>query len=322
MLSSNKLSHLFLVLLLSASVVMQGCSYIPWIGEDEEDIAFEDDFGDEDGDFGIEGDGGGGGGSDEGDFFAEEDGEFLNVDEEFSNPAQSTAKNELKGDVENLQSQQGALAGKVRQMEEMLKTLEPKISATEQRLQGSLAAARGKTEFLEPEVEQLKKQVAALNAEIARLKDIEAKAAAAAVAKKEEVKKKRTVRRRRATPIPPEYSRALAAYRAKNYDESILLFQSLSVSNPPVSLRDNIAFWIGSNYLQLEMFDDAIKQFEMVLNKYPRGNKTHDSHYMLGLSYHKMGQSSKAVEILQAALKANPSAEVRGKIQKTLNEIR
>ncbi|PIQ99259.1 MAG: hypothetical protein COV66_13665 [Nitrospinae bacterium CG11_big_fil_rev_8_21_14_0_20_45_15] len=318
MLLSNKLPHLFLVLLLSSSVFMQGCSYIPWLkGSQEEDIAFEDDFGTEDGEF-ADKEGGKGG---EDDFFGETEGEFLNVDEQFPNPAQETAKSELKGDVENLQSQQGALAGKVRQMEEMLKTLEPKISATEQRLQGSLAAAKGKTEFLEPEVEQLKKQVAALNAEIARLKEIEAKEAAAMVAKKEEVKKKRTMRRK-ASPVPPEYSRALAAYRAKNYDESILLFQSLSVSNPPANLQDNIAFWIGSNYVQLEMFDDAIKQFEMVLNKFSRGNKVHDSRYMLALSYHKMGQSSKAVEILQSALKSKPNQEVRVKMEKMLNEIR
>jgi len=211
---SKKLSPLLIVLLLSTSVVIQGCSYIPWIGQDEEDIAFEDDFADE-GDFAEE-EGGKGGGGSEDDFFADEDGdgEFLNVDEEFPNPAQETAKNELKGDVESLQSQQGALAGKVRQMEEMLKTLEPKISATEHRLQGSLAAAQGKTEFLEPEVEQLKKQVGSINAEIGRIREFQSKLAADAETRKKEVKKKRTMRRR-ARPTPPEYSRALAAYRAK-----------------------------------------------------------------------------------------------------------
>jgi TolA-binding protein len=100
-----------------------------------------------------------------------------------------------------------------------------------------------------------------------------------------------------------------------------LLFQNLALSNAPNSLRDNIAFWIGSNYLALEMFDDAILQFETVLNKYPRGNKVHDSRYMLGVSYSKKGETSRAIEVLEGALKRNPTPEVRGKILAQLNRI-
>ena len=100
-----------------------------------------------------------------------------------------------------------------------------------------------------------------------------------------------------------------------------MLFQNLALNNPPNHLKDNIDFWIGSNYLALEMYDDAILQFETVLNKYPRGNKVHDSRYMLGVSYSKKGETSRAIEILEGALKRNPSAEVRGKILAQLNAI-
>ena len=69
------------------------------------------------------------------------------------------------------------------------------------------------------------------------------------------------------------------------------------------------------------MFDDAILQFETVLNKYPRGNKVHDSRYMLGVAYSKKGETSRAIEILEGALQRNPTAEVRGKILAQLNQI-
>jgi TolA-binding protein len=134
-------------------------------------------------------------------------------------------------------------------------------------------------------------------------------------------KMSRTKRHRSKAKTPPEYNKALSAYRSRNYDESILLFQNLALSNPPNSLKDNIAFWIGSNYLALEMFDDAILQYETVLNKYPRGNKVHDSRYMLGVSYSKKGETSRAIEVLEGALKKNPTAEVRGKILAQLNSI-
>ena len=69
------------------------------------------------------------------------------------------------------------------------------------------------------------------------------------------------------------------------------------------------------------MYDDAIKHFETVLNEFPSGNKAHDSRYMLGVSYHRMGDNSRAMDVLQSALKFNPTAEVRSKIQRELSQI-
>ena len=90
---------------------------------------------------------------------------------------------------------------------------------------------------------------------------------------------------------------------------------------PPERLKDNIEFWIGSNYVKLEMYDDAITQFEKVINSYPYGNKVHDSRFMLGRVYSLKGETSKAVDILQSALKNSPPAEVRAKISKQLIDI-
>ena len=74
--------------------------------------------------------------------------------------------------------------------------------------------------------------------------------------------------------------------------------------------------------MALEMYDDAILQFETVLNKYPRGNKVHDSRFMIGVTYSKMGETSKAIEVLKDALKRNPTNEVRAKIMAQLNNIK
>ncbi len=325
--SANIFSRLLLLVVLTFSLIFSGCSYLPWAGEDEDDLAFEEDFPfeseDDEMDFGdgkrerrdrrVD--------SAEDDFFAE-DSEFSNIDESedgfmegdpdgFASVDQRTDKNELKGDVESLQSQQEALISKVRELEEILSTLEPKITAASERLEGSVSSVTDSSDFLEPEVEDLKAQVARLNEEITRIKMQKTRSAPAP---------KRRMRRA-AVKTPPEYDKALNAYRSKNYDESILLFQNLALSNPPNKLKDNIAFWIGTNYVALEMYDDAVLQFETVLNKYPRGNKVHDSRYMLGLTYSKKGETSRAVEILEGALKKNPPSEVRGKILAQLNQI-
>ena len=281
--------HLFLVFLLATPLILNGCSYIPWIGDDEEDLAFEEDFP-------FEEERGRG---QEDDFFGGASGGFEDID-------QQNDGNALQGDVVALQTQQEVLVAKVRELEEGLGTLEPKVDATQERLEGSLSAISGTSEFLEPEVEELKLQIARLKDDIVHIQSR---------------KTENRVHRARVPSTPPEYNLALSAYRSGKYDESILMFQDLATGNPPRSLKDNIEFWIGSNYVKLELYDDAIRQFQTVINSYPNGNKTHDSRYMLGVSYYRSGESSRAVEILEAALRRNPPSEVRGKITKQLNEI-
>jgi len=299
--------RLFLTLIIAGSVFLGGCSYIPWVGNDDDDLAFEEDFPFEDGEQAFEGS--------EDDFFEEgeniADDEFaLDEDDDFASVDQRTDKNELKGDVGTLQTQQEALISKVRELEEVLSSLGPKINATQEQLEGSLSAVSGQSEYLEPEVEELKLQVARLNDEISRLKTVKASNSRA-----------RKISRRKNTSTPPQYNQALSSYRAGNYDESILQFQSFALASPPERLKDNIAYWIGSNYVKLEMYDDAITQFETVVNSYPRGNKVHDSRFMLGRTYSLKGETSRAVEILQSALNNNPPTEVRQKILKKLNDI-
>ncbi len=306
----NYLFRLFAVFLVLTPLVLGGCSYLPWIGDDdEEDLAFEEDFPFED-----EQPAKNARGSAEDDFFAEDGALIEGGGGDFSSTEQSADSSALKGDVESLQSQQEALISKVRELEEILLTLEPKVSAAQERLEGSLASASGQSQFLEPEVEELKLKVNHLNEEINRLKMAKASGSMARP-------------RSNASPIrqskgtPSQYNKALGAYQSGNYDESILLFQNFALSNPPGHLKDNILFWIGSNYVKLEMYDNAIIQFDTVLNQFPNGNKAHDSRLMLGVSYFKKGDSSRAIEVLETALKYNPPSDVKGKIMAQLSEI-
>ena len=321
-------TRLALIIFLSFPLFLSSCSYLPWAGDDEDDLAFEEDFPFEDEEFVDEGRRRGKkasrGSSSDDDFFTEDksfsdsggmesDDGFADDDPDgFTSVNQQTERVEIKGDVENLQTQQETLISKVRELEEVLNSLEPKIdAATEQIAVGASSSATDSVNFLEPEVEDLKAQMVQLNEEISLLK----------MQKLHSPKKNQSKMRSARIKTPPEYDQALSAYRNKDSDGSILLFQNLALSNPPNHLKDNIEFWIGCNYVALEMYDDAILQFETVLNKYPRGNKVHDSRYMIGVSYSKMGETSKAIEVLEDALKRNPPNEVRAKIAAQLNHI-
>jgi len=312
-------ARLTLIIFLSFPLLLSGCSYLPWADDDEDDIAFEEDFPFEDEEFVDEGRRRGRKASREkssdDDFFGEDESfsnsDGMEGDDGFADDDSQTDRVELKGDVENLQTQQETLIGKVRELEEVLNTLEPKIDAATEQIETGTFSATDSVNFLEPEVEDLKAQIAQLNEEISLIK----------TQKSHAPKINQSKMRRAKMTTPPEYDKALSAYRNKDHDGSILLFQNLALSNPPNHLKDNIEFWIGSNYVALEMYDDAIIQFETVLNKYPRGNKVHDSRYMIGVSYSKMGETSRAIEVLEDALKRNPTNEVRAKILAQLNHI-
>ena len=322
------LARCVLITFLLFPLFLSGCSYLPWAGDDEDDLAFEEDFPFEDEEFV---------GEDrkrdkkarrenssDDDFFGKDDsfsdsdgmaGEDGFADDEsdgFGSVNSQEDRVALEGDVENLQTQQETLISKVRELEEVLNTLEPKIDAATEQIEVGASSDTESVNFLEPEVEDLKAQVAQLNEEISLIK----------TQKSHSPKMSQSKMRRAKISTPPEYDKALSAYRKKDHDGSILLFQNLALSNPPNHLLDNIEFWIGSNYVALEMYDDAILQFETVLNKYPRGNKVHDSRFMIGVTYSKMGETSKAIEVLKDALKRNPTNEVRAKIMAQLNNIK
>ncbi len=304
--------RLFILVLMLFTVSFSGCSYLPWGGDDEEDLAFEDDalFEEE---AGFENQGQGGGSED--DFFADEGGGGR--DGGFASVEPSVEVNEVKQNVESLQQQQVALIGRVRELDEQLRSLEPRVDATQQRLEGSLSTMSEKSEFLEPEVDDLRNQIAKLNEEITVLKAEQVKIQSAP--------KVRAPARRRSgrggMRIPQEYKDALAAYKRSDYNNSILLFQNYATKNPPVHLQDNIAFWIGTNYYKLKMFDDAIRMFQTVESQFPRGNKVHDSRYMLGSCYLAQGDRARASDVLEAALRGNPPRDVRAKIEKKLGEL-
>ena len=241
----------------------------------------------------------------------------------FASVDQKTDKEELKVDVAVLQSQQEDLMFRVQELQKIVNNLEPRLTATQERVDASLTTGSGSPK-VSAEIQSLKSEILRLNSEIATLKKTPPLKKTRAPSKQARVVQKTPPMRRhlKHSKTPKEYNQALAAYKAGKYDESILLFQEMSLGNPPQNLKDNIVFWIGSNYLKLDMHDDAIKQFQTVLAQFPGSNKVHDSRYLLGVCYQKKGDTGRALDALEVALKSNPPSEVRQKIEKQLMEIK
>ncbi|NIQ03476.1 MAG: tetratricopeptide repeat protein [Nitrospinaceae bacterium] len=236
-------------------------------------------------------------------------GGFVSID-------QKGDRNELKGDLASLRDQQAELMARVQELQKIVSNLEPRLTATQTRLEGDLSQGGGSQQLIK-EIETLKEEIVRLKNEVAILKN------APRTKHAKILRKTRPLKPVKSSPKAPEaYNKAIAAYKAGRYDESILLLQDLNGQNPPRDLRDNIHFWMGSNYMKLDMYDDAINHFQTILKKYPQGNKIHDARFMLGVCYQKKGDTGRALDVLDVALKSNPPSEVRKKIEKQLMEIK
>ncbi|MGP0564663.1 MULTISPECIES: tetratricopeptide repeat protein [unclassified Nitrospina] len=236
----------------------------------------------------------------------------------FDSIDQKTDIEEMKVDIQILQSQQEALIQRVKELQTVIQDMEPRLTATQERLETNLNMTAQQTMGLAPAIETLKQQIDALGTEIQSMKD----AGPMTQAKLTPRKGPAIMKKATAYKIPQEYTQALNAYRSGQYDESIMMFQEYRLKNPPADLQDNIIFWLGNNYYQLGRFDEAISHFEIVLTQYPQGNKVHDSRFMMGVTLHKMGDTGRALDTLEKALQMNPPSEVRDKIERHLMEIK
>lgn len=236
----------------------------------------------------------------------------------FDSIDQKSDVEEMKVDIQILQSQQEALIQRVKELQAVIQDMEPRLMATQERLENNLSMAAGQTESLIPEIESLKQNINKLSEEITALKD----SGGIQQAKLAPRKNRKATAKATAYKTPEEYNKALDAYRKGNYDESIMLFQEYRLKNPPENLKDNVIFWLGNNYYQLGRYDEALSHFEMVLNQYPHGNKVHDSRFMMGVTLQKMGDTGRALDVLEKALQANPPSDVRKKIEAQLREIK
>lgn len=212
---------------------------------------------------------------------------------------------ELQEEVIVLRSQQESAELKIEELENTISSLVPRMREMEEEKQEDSVSSQ---------IEELKSTVESFEAEIERLEDD--------VAKMEfEMKLRNRPRAVSKKGVRKDYDEAIRLYNIKQYKESLYLFGKLDNSRTPIDLRDNVYFWMGQCYFMLEDFDNATEKFNVVTERYKKGNKFFDAMYMLGVSYNKLGEKSKALNQLEKALNDGPPFEIRKKIEGEIKEI-
>jgi tol-pal system protein YbgF len=101
----------------------------------------------------------------------------------------------------------------------------------------------------------------------------------------------RPVREGRAAPL---YRKALALYKAGDYERSRSGFQEFLERFPRHSLSDNARYWIGECWYAQGQYREAGVAFRAVLVDYNDSNKFPDAFFKLGLCHHLRGDETAA----------------------------
>ncbi len=165
-------------------------------------------------------------------------------------------------------------------MQGLLKT-EADMQVKLQDLGGQIEALQAKLEDTNYRLSQLSQQIAATNQELKSFRNQPAAAAGRAGSTMLGAPPPQPPAR----PPAPEggggagidpkslYDAAYNDYLKGNFDLAMREFQEYLANFPATDLSDNAAYWIGESYYRQRRFRQAIDQFDVVLNRYPKGDK-------------------------------------------------
>ena len=275
----------FITFIFIISISFSGCAWLPFWGDEEEEVELESEF------------------------------------EEFEE-AKPEEMEELKANLQTLQSHQEESQVKLEELEDTVSSLFPRVSEIEEMQGEGSGEGSGEGAANSAEIEELKDTIHKLQSQIGDLKDnINEMEFEAELRTTSPPPPQRVARGASRGGARRGYDKALRLFNIKQYKESLRLFKSLDNRRTPTSYRDNVVFWIGVCYLRMEDYEKAIEKFNVVIDDYGSGNKVIDSMYLTGVAYNALGEKNKALDYLEQALKNGPSADLRRKIKTKIREI-
>jgi len=103
------------------------------------------------------------------------------------------------------------------------------------------------------------------------------------------------------------YSKAYSTFKRGEYSLAKKEFRNFLKEFPDTEYSDNAQFWIGQCYYFEGKYEEAIVEYERVIQNYPKGNKVPNAFLRQALSFLKLGDQSSAKLLLQRVIKDYPN---------------
>jgi tol-pal system protein YbgF len=117
------------------------------------------------------------------------------------------------------------------------------------------------------------------------------------------------------------YRNAYNDYLRGSYDLAILGFRQYLESFGGTDLADNASYWIGESYYRQRKFQDAIREFDLVVSQYPNSDKVPSALLRKGYAFLELGEQSKGVVQLQNVIRRYPRSDEANLARQQLSSL-
>jgi tol-pal system protein YbgF len=115
------------------------------------------------------------------------------------------------------------------------------------------------------------------------------------------------------------YKVALAKHNAGEYKGSRELFEKMLREKPDSKLASNAVFWLGEGFYKEKSYEEALRRYTNVVEKYPDSNKRCSSLLKIAIVLEELGEKQKAQPFYAEVTKScadTPEAQEAAKRQK------
>jgi len=129
-------------------------------------------------------------------------------------------------------------------------------------------------------------------------------------------------------PVPggsdrDNYQAAFELLKEQRYEPAAMAFQQFLVAYGDSELADNAQYWLAESHYVTQKFDEALTEFEVVINDYPRSRKVPDALLKMGYCNYELKRwdSSRAsLARVQAEYPETTAARLAGQRLKRMEE--
>jgi tol-pal system protein YbgF len=193
---------------------------------------------------------------------------------------------------------------------------ESRADGAEARLSSLGATVKG----LESSVRGIETTVGGLAGHVARLEAAPPPAPAPAPAAVE------AATPRPARPVAPPltaeqlFARAMSQFRNGELGQAILDFEDFLNKHPGHALAGSAQFWIGEAYFAARDFQHAAAEYRKAVDLAPKGEKTPEALFKLGLAYLSLKRPDRARDIWTELIRDFPQSEAAQRARTTIRE--
>ena len=100
-------------------------------------------------------------------------------------------------------------------------------------------------------------------------------------------------------PVPggsdrDNYQAAFELLKNQEYEQAATAFNQFLSTYPDSQLADNAQYWLAESYYVTEQFEEALRQFQVVIEQFPRSRKVPDALLKMGYCNYELGNWDQA----------------------------